>query len=162
LVTGLIVVAVIALIGWFLAYFFGRELQKKFAPMGQFVNGTQALVTYKYPGAVAMNISKGMRNIILCSRDGKPFRVLVAFKFEFPVIGRLGSVDPYGFVASNKNGVAVICTYFGKGAVDFTFLVIKEDGSAADVDVSSTEEDQPRQPDAVYPPHWVQKHGFWA
>jgi hypothetical protein len=161
--TTLIVVAVcLVVVGWGLAWFFGTELQKKFAFMGRFVNGTQALVTYKYPGAAAMGISKGMRNLVLRSSDGKPFRTLVAFKFEFAVIGQLGSVDPYGFVASNKDGVAVVSTYLGKGSVDFTFLVIKDDGSTTAVTVSSTDEDQRLLADVAYPPHWIQKHGFWA
>ncbi len=102
-----------------------------------------------------------MRNIVLKSQNGKPFRALVAFHFDMPIVGELGSIDPYGFVRSHHNGgIAVISTYMGNGAADFVFLVIHPDGSAADVAATSTEADQSLKPDAVYPPHWFQTIGI--
>lgn len=157
----IVVLAVLAAIGCSLTLFFGSELQKKFAFMGQLINGTSAKVVYSFPGAKKAGISKGMRNIVLRS-DGKPFRALIAFEFEFPVIGSVGSVDPYEFVRSGEGGVATISTYLGNGSVKFVFLVLKDDGSTTGVIVSSTEADQDLRPDAEYPPHWFQTLGAWG
>lgn len=156
-----VIIALIVLLGmgWGLAIFFGTELQKKFGFMGRFAKDTRAMVVYPYAGAERMGIPTGMRNVVLKSADRKPFRALIALKFELPIIGKVGSVDPYGFVRSDQGGVAVMSTYLGRGSADFVFIAIHDDGSAASISVSSTNDDQSLTPDVTYPPHWFQTFG---
>lgn len=142
--------------------FLGRELLLKFRYFGQFAEGTKAEVIYHFPGAQKADIAKGMRNIVLESQDGKPFRALIAFRFELPIVGEKGSIDPYGFVHSHDDGMAIISTYMGNGGAEFVFVVIHPDGSAADVVATSTENDQLLVPDVVYPPHWFQTLSIWS
>jgi hypothetical protein len=136
--------------------------RKKFRFIGGLVNGTPAMVMYRFPGAKKMRMTPGMYNIVLRSAEGKPFRALVAMKFEFPLIGQAGSVDPYGFVKSSPNGVAVVATWLGNGSCDFVFVINKKDGSTTHVVASCDATDQDLRPNVTYPPHWFQRLGFWA
>ncbi|PIR74345.1 MAG: hypothetical protein COU35_02750 [Candidatus Magasanikbacteria bacterium CG10_big_fil_rev_8_21_14_0_10_47_10] len=139
-----IILAVLLAVAMAFAAFLLKEMFKKFDFMAEFLRSSALMVHYRHDGEV-----RGMQNIVL--RGNEPFCVLVGFKMVLPVLGNVG-FDYFGFVRSNDDGVAVICTYLGSGSCDFIFV------ADCDVDInpitaSSTTEDQQLQPDVRYPPH---------
>lgn len=152
--TVLIVVGVFAALFSGIAVFLGTEFLKKFLFMRDFIRNTNQLVAWSYKG----DRERGMYNIVL--RGQKPFCALVGFRLEISILGYVG-YDYYGFVCSNKNGVAVISTYLGKGDCDFQFLVTT-DLDDNPISVSSSPVDQGLTPHEVYRPHWYQRIGFYG
>lgn len=143
-----------------LAWFFGTELLKKFNFMRQFIENTDHLVTYKWPGCFDIDIdrSPGMGNIVI--RANQPFVALVGFRLSIPLIGYTG-FDHFGFVASDQCGMAIFSTYLGRSPVDFQFL-LSVDVSESEAKPRSSRDDQRLIPTATFPPHWYQRIGFYG
>lgn len=150
----LIALCILVLIFAAIAAFLGSELLKKFNFMRHFTERSPMMVCWYYSG----NRKPGMYNIVL--RAEKPFKVLVGFILEIPILAYKG-YDYYGFVESDLGGNAVIRTYLGKGECDFRFL-IGHNGNTILPTVSSTEADQELVPNGDYPPHWFQRIGFYS
>lgn len=146
----------VGLMSLVLAYFVAEEILKKFKDFFWFTSGSPFLATWKYPGAKNMGIERGMRTIVVRHREGKPFRFLIAFRFNLATHGVL--VDWYGKVLSDINGVAAFRTFLGTNPTEFCMLL----DCPAEVNISSTEGDQSQQPTAAFPPHWYQKLGFFG
>lgn len=132
--------------------FLAKEIFKKFSFMKQFIESSNQLVEWQYDGS----FKPGMQNIVI--RGEKPFAVLIGF--ELKIFGSLG-FDYYGYVQSNEAGIAVISTYLGRTKTRFQFFV-NCDLNQHQIHASSTDEDQALIPQAVYPPHWWQRLGFYS
>jgi hypothetical protein len=146
-------VTVLFIISTLIVIFLGKEMMKKFGFFQSFIESSNQLICLAYDG----HKKPGMHNIVL--RGDRPFSVLVGFNLSIPLIGQ--GFDYYGYVQSDAEGVAIVSTYMGKGAVEFMFYV-NYDLDSNSISVSSTGEDQCLKPQAIYKPHWWQKLGFWG
>lgn len=139
-----------------LAFFLGHEMLKKFRFMQGFLEHSNQMVTWVYPGGAKSVAAPGMYNVVL--RGQKPFCALVGFTLK---IGGYQGFDYYGCVQSDDYGVAVVSTYLGRGSVEFRFFVNSNLDSNLVV-ASSTAGDQRLMPHVAYPPHWYQRLGFYS
>jgi len=137
-----------------LAWFASQEMLKKFVFMTRFVHQSGQLLTWHYAGAKATGRKRGMRKIVL--RAPEQFSVLIGFDLRLPVSPIL--FDYYGQVNA-ENGTVVFETFLGTGEVDFRFLVSCDPSL---VTVSDAESDQWMTAVASYPPHFIQRLGFWG
>jgi hypothetical protein len=156
IMTIIIGLAFTVIFAW-LALFLGQEFLKKFGFMDEFIQDSNQMVVYRYPG-LTNGEKPGMRNIVL--RGQKPFSALIGFNLNIPFINYSG-FDYYGKVKSGEYFIAVISTYVGKSPVAFKFLV-NTDLSINRITASSTEVDQHFTPNVEYPPHWYQRLGFYS
>ncbi len=141
----MITTIIIAIIGWGIAIFLGKEMRKKFRFHYLFcMINVRQVAFHRYMGSE----KREMRNIVL--RASGPFSALIGFQF-----GKDG-IDFYGFCKSDQNGIMVISTYLGKGPCQFIFLC-DVDTHIYNMRTSSTEEDQKLTPQATFPPHWWQR-----
>lgn len=159
----IVILAVLLAITFAAGFFFGTQLLKKFQIINRFILANKILVTnYWHPGIEKMGTDPGMRNIVIRSPNKKPFTVMVgcvvripkivAWLFRLDVVG----ADPFGYVQSNDEGVAVISTYCGYSQVLFWFL------GSSELVATSTDEDQELDATVVFPPHLYQLFGFYA
>lgn len=160
----LIVATAFALSCFITVLFLGNEMKKKFRFMRDFVANSRSLLEFNYRGAREHGKEKGMHNVVI--RAKTPFSVLVGFELTVPVLG--SGFDYYGFANALRmeNGaideyVAVISTYLGNGPCLFQFF-LNCDVIGTDARVSSTDDDQKLKPVVTYPPHLIQKLGFYA
>ena len=117
-----------------------------------------------------MDRAAGMYNVVIKVKGLQRFKVLVGFDLAFPwplnivvgwITGFVNGFDYFGVVESNDDGEVVFQTYLGKGSVDFEFLFdqgIKD----FEVTISSSEDDQNKNPSAVFLPHIWQRYGFFG
>lgn len=126
--------------------FLTKELFKKFRFVQNFIEGSNRLVKWEYPGSK----HPGMHNLVLRSQGNVEFRVLVGFEM---MILRKRYYLPYGFVES-RGGIAIINTFLGRGKCLFLFYV----NTDKKVIVTSYEDDQliVPGPGATFKPHWWQ------
>ncbi|OGD78469.1 hypothetical protein A2368_00020 [Candidatus Collierbacteria bacterium RIFOXYB1_FULL_49_13] len=136
--------------------FLAKEMLKKLGFIDDFAADSKHLVTWDYPGA--KDWEPGQRNIVL--RGQTQFVALVGFKLEIPVLGFSG-MDVFGYVRSDKRGVAVVSVYQGKGACEFMFIT-DTDPAKNRIVISSTDDDQKLMPTVDYPPHLWQKWGIYG
>ncbi len=148
---------VLTFVFFFIAVFLGSQHLKKFYHMQDFIESSNSLVSWYYPGPKTGK--GGMRNIVLHGKE--PFSILVGFRLEIPLLGFSG-FDHVGFASSNSNGLIVISQYLGRRPYWCQYMA-NTDLCNNPVTVTSTEEDQRLIPTNVYPPHWYQKHlGFYG
>ncbi len=157
----LFVAIVVATLSLITAAFLLVEFRKKFGFMQSFLAHSSSQVRYQHRGDIFAG--PGMRKIALRSQTGRPFAALVGFTLKIPIIGFEG-FDYYGMVQSDRNGVAVISTFIGRGDVEFVF-VVNRDNSDGDITASLASLELAGQfliPQVTYPPHWWQRLGFFS
>jgi len=158
-----LLVAILMIVSGF-AVFFLVELFKKFGFMTKFINypcTNTKMVTWDYPGRpwlTNQGRKTGMHTVVMRSRNGRPFAVLVGFMFPTPFIGP--RFDHYGYAESDKNGVLIQSTYLGDSPAKFQYWT-KAD-PLTEIDVSCTFDDQSLTPHVVYKPHWWQRLGVFG
>ena len=130
-----------------------NEHRKKFGFNDEWATHSGRIVNYFYPGPKQFGRKPAMRNIVL--RGNRPFVSYVSMRWS--IAGKDWGIDHYGTIRSDEHGVAVVNTFFGYGEVKFIFVPNVEAGVIA----TSTDEDQSLKPDAIYPPHFVQKIGLY-
>lgn len=150
----MIIITLIAALSLLVASFLVREFLSKFSFMCKFVQSSNQTVSWKYE---RKSRNPGMYNIVL--RGKRPFCALVGFRLDIPLL-RYSGYDYYGFVRSNKNDVAVISTFMGRGERTFQFLV-NADLNDSPITATSTEEDQSLVPTFVRTPHIHQRLGLY-
>ncbi len=150
----LIVLSIACLLLIAIVVFLAKESIKKMAFMRTFVNRSGKKITWHYDG----DRKPGMYNVTISAPFQAQFGVLVGFRLRLPIVGDL--YDHYGYVESTGIGTVTISTWLGRSPCDFEFLI------AGDVDAdkvtaySNSEDSVP--PQAIYPPHWWQRLGFFA
>ena len=146
----IIVLSILAIAFFFIALFLGKEMMKKFGFMNTFIENSGQLFEYRFPGQEKPD----MGNIVLVAK--KPFTALVGFRLEVPLFGK--GFDYYGVVKSGEDGTAVISTFLGKKPVCFQFFTNTDNNP---VTIYGGDYDH-YEPDAVFPPHWYQRLGFYS
>ena len=153
-----------SMIGWCLALIFGaialwlaNECKKKFNFQREFARddsgNTLTFVEWNYLG----NLKPGMYNVVIMSKTNSVFAMLIGFEL---VVGKYVGLDPYGFIRSRSDGKVVFSTYLGRGQVKFQFQVRGQAGE--EYTVMSGDMTQRLSPQAVYPPHFYQRFGFFS
>ena len=136
------------------AVFFGKELLKKFRFHDQFTDSDgyiQKIIDY-WPGGKPFKMQK------VALQSNKPFKALIGFKLEIPLIKFKGT-DWYGFADArlvNGKWLAVFSTYLGKHPIENRFFVNKPDPNEI-VQVVPQSEVEDLEPDTVCKPHWYQR-----
>ena len=126
-----------------------NELHKKFDCIDHWLDTVDPEMIHKYehPGS----IRRRMGNIVIQSRDGKPFSLLVCVKF-YLLPGIYWGVDPYGMATSSQKGSLIIKTYLGKCPVTFIYIANRK----VELTTLSDESFQWFKPHVTHKPHLIQ------